>query len=233
MNRTAVVRRASLSGLAAAGLVVFGSTSATAHVTITPSTTAAGATAVLRVELPHGCDGSPTTAISIRVPDEATDVSAVGTDRWTVEKAPDGLTYTTDEPLPDGEHDDEIEFSVRLPDEAGAALVFPVVQRCEEGEVAWTEVAEHAESHDTLERPAPVLVVTSAGTEPESTTAAPEPTPTVSAPEPTPATAAPEAASATAGAPERDPLIAYGVTGVLVAGGLTGGALLLRRLRRR
>ena len=62
MHRTTVVRRVTLSGLVAVGLVALGATSAAAHVTITPSTTVAGATAVLRVEIPHGCVGSATTA---------------------------------------------------------------------------------------------------------------------------------------------------------------------------
>jgi uncharacterized protein (TIGR03382 family) len=162
MHRTTVVRRVTLSGLAAAGLVAFGATSAMAHVTITPSTTAAGATAVLRLEVPHGCEESATTALSVRIPEEVTDVTASGTDRWAVDQATDSLTWTTEEPLPDAERA-EVEFSVRLPDDAGTTLVFPVVQRCVEGEAAWTEVAEHEEGHDALERPAPVVVVTPGG----------------------------------------------------------------------
>lgn len=231
MNRTAVVRRVTLSGLAAAGLVALGSTSAMAHVTITPSTTAAGATAELRVEIPHGCVGSATTAISIRMPEGVADVTTSGTDRWSVDRAAGGLAWTTDEPLPDGEHD-EVEFSVRLPDEVGAELVFPVVQQCEDGEAAWTEVAEHEEGHDALERPAPVLVVTPGEPGAASATAdaeAPSATASTEAPD---GTAATEAPSATAGTEARDPLISYGAAGVLVAGVLAGGAVLLRRRRR-
>ncbi|PUB23470.1 uncharacterized protein (TIGR03382 family) [Promicromonospora sp. AC04] len=215
MNRTTIVRRVTLSGFAAAGLVALGAMTAAAHVTITPSTTAAGATAVLRVEIPHGCVGSATTAISIRMPEDAADVTASGTDRWAVDQAADGLTWTTDQPLPDGEHA-EVEFSVRLPDDVGATLVFPVVQQCEEGEAAWTEVAEHEESDEALDRPAPVIVVTSGDTsgDPEA------------------ASAAVGAESAAAGPEERDPLITYGAAGALVAGVLTGGAVLLRRRRR-
>jgi uncharacterized protein YcnI len=204
MNRTTVVRRVALSGLAAVGLVALGATSATAHVTITPSTTAAGAVADLRVEIPHGCVGSATTAITIRMPEGVTDVTAPDTDRWAVEQAADALTWTTDEPLPDAEHA-AVELSVRLPDDAGATLVFPVIQQCEQGEAAWTEVAEHGEGHDGLERPAPVLVVTPGE---------------------------PGAESETADAEARNPLIAYGAVGVLAAGVLAGGAVLLRRRRR-
>jgi uncharacterized protein YcnI len=246
MNRRTAVRRATLTGLAAAGLVALGATSAMAHVTITPSTTAAGATADLRIEIPHGCVGSATTAISVRMPEGVADVTASGTDRWAVEQAADALTWTTDEPLPDAEHA-AVEFSVRLPDDAGATLVFPVIQQCEEGEAAWTEVAEHGEGHDGLERPAPVLVVTPGEPGVGSETADAEasasagagteaPTETADAASPSaPAAAgaaADEAAGAAADAEARNPLITYGAAGVLVAGLLAGGAVLLRRRRR-
>ncbi|MFD7311104.1 YcnI family protein [Promicromonospora sp. NPDC059942] len=238
MNRTTTIRRAALTGLAAVGLVVLGTTTASAHVTITPSTTAAGATAELRVEIPHGCAESATTAISVRVPEEATDVTASGTDRWAVEQTPDALTWSTDEPLPDGEHA-EVEFSVRLPDDAGATLVFPVVQQCEVGEAAWTEVAEHGEGHDALERPAPVLVVTAGEDEPAATpsakaepTAEPTPEATVIA-EPAAEPAAGEPAAAEPAAAEaRGSLVTYGAAGLLAAGVLVGGAVLLRQRRR-
>jgi uncharacterized protein YcnI len=231
MNRRTVLRRTTLSGIAAAGLVAIGATSAMAHVTITPSTTDAGATAVLQVEIPHGCDESATTAVSIRMPENVADVTSSGTDRWAVDQAADSLTYTTDEPLPDGEHA-EVEFSVRLPDDVGATLVFPVIQQCEDGEAAWTEVAEHEEGHDALDRPAPVVVVTSGDAE---AAGAADETEAAGAADETGAAGAAgdtEAAVAADATAERDPLIVYGAAGVLVAGGLAGGAVLLRRRRR-
>ncbi|MEV0949472.1 YcnI family protein [Promicromonospora sp. NPDC050249] len=241
MNRRTALRRATLTGLAAAGIVALGTTSAMAHVTITPSTTAAGATADLRVEIPHGCVGSATTAITIRVPEGVSDVTASGTGRWAVEQAADAVTWTTDEPLPDAEHA-EVEFSVRLPDDDGATLVFPVIQRCEQGEAAWTEVAEHGEGHEGLERPAPVLVVTpgepGAGSETADADAEASASPGTEAPTETADAASPSAPAGTevaggaADADARNPLIAYGAAGVLVAGVLAGGAVLLRRRRR-
>ncbi|MFE7508243.1 YcnI family protein [Promicromonospora sp. NPDC057488] len=240
MNRMTAVRRTALSGLAAAGLVALATVPASAHVTITPSTTAAGATADLRVEIPHGCAESATTAITIRMPEEVTEVRASGTDRWAVDQAADGLTYSTDTPLPDGEHA-EVAFSVRLPDDAGATLVFPVVQRCEVGEAAWTEVAEHAEGHDDLERPAPVLVVTEgkggeAGEVEEEAKeeAAAEPAAeatVVAEPAGAQADAADAEAAPAAATSGRDPMVTYGAAGLLVVGALAGGFVLLRRRR--
>lgn len=232
MKRMTTVRRVTLSGLAAAGLVVLGTVSAAAHVTITPSTTAAGATAVLRIEIPHGCEESATTGLTIRMPDGVTDVTATGTDRWAADQAEDSVTWTTDEPLPDGEHA-EVELSVRLPDDAGATLVFPIVQRCELGEAAWTEVAEHGEGHDALERPAPVLVVTAgdAGAAAEAT-AEPVAEPAAEASAEPGAEPVAEPAAEPAAAEARGSLVTYGAAGLLAAGVLVGGAVLLRQRRR-
>lgn len=248
MKSTTAVRRTALSGLAAAVLVTLGSVPASAHVTITPSTTAAGATAVLRVEVPHGCAGSATTAMSVRLPEGVADVTARDADGWTVDRSGDALTWTADEPLPDGEHA-AVELSVRLPDDPGATLVFPVVQRCEAGEAAWTEVAQDAQDHADLERPAPVVVVTgggdpsptasadgadadaasaepSAGSEPVSESE-PESEP---ASESEPATE-PEPVPAPDAAGEGDPLVTYSGLAVLAAGALAGAVALIRRHR--
>lgn len=249
MSHTTGVLRAVLAAAAAATLVVLGAAPAAAHVTITPSTTAAGATAVLRVEIPHGCEESSTTSFSLRLPEEVEDVSATDRGRWTVARADDGLTWTTDRPLPDGEHD-EVEFSVRLPDTAGTTLVFPVVQRCEQGEVAWTEVAEHGEGHDDLDRPAPVVTVTGGdgtgdgrtGAEGSGDADATQDADTVETPgtEDTAAAAgAGEAAAAGAGEASGETgatgvvprPVAYGVGGVLGLAALTGAIAVLRRRR--
>ena len=155
MPRTATVAPAALAAL------VLSAVPASAHVTLVASSTAAGATAVLRMEVPHGCEGSATTEVAVRAPDAVTDVAAEDTERWDAQVTAEGVTFRTDDPLPDGMRD-EVTLTVRLPDEVGAELVFPVVQRCEAGESAWTEVAGGGASRDELDMPAPVIVVTSA-----------------------------------------------------------------------
>jgi uncharacterized protein YcnI len=157
--------RVAVSGALAGAAVLLGPSPASAHVTLTPSSTTAGSTAVVRMLVPHGCQGSATTEVAVRMPDEVTDVAVESTDRWRAERTEGAVTYRTDEPLPDGA-EDSVEFSVRLPDDVGSVLVFPVVQRCEEGEAAWTEVAADEASREALDRPAPVIVVTAdAGSE--------------------------------------------------------------------
>ncbi|PKH39020.1 Uncharacterized protein YcnI [Nocardioides alpinus] len=163
MNRTRTARRAALASLATgavtSGLLALAAAPAAAHVTITASTTEAGATAVVRLVVPHGCAGAATTEVAVRMPDGVSELVAASTEQWSVERTAGGVTYLADAPLPDATRD-EVAFTVRLPDDVGAELVFPVVQRCEDGESAWTEVAEDAASREELEMPAPVIVVT-------------------------------------------------------------------------
>lgn len=164
---------------------------ASAHVTVTPSETAAGAYTILTVSVPHGCDGSPTTKIAIKVPDDVIEVTPTRNPFYDVEKvtekldqpltAEDGdaitekvsqVVYTAKTPLPDGERD-SFELSLQIPeDDAGKSLVFPAIQTCEQGQTAWTEVPAAGQSEDDLEHPAPAFEVTAAGDDTGTDTAA-------------------------------------------------------------
>ncbi len=190
---------------ALAVLVVGVAAPASAHVTLDASTTGAGATSVLTMEVPHGCEGSATTEVAVRVPAGVTDVEAADTDRWTAAVTDEGVSFRTEQPLPDGMRE-QVVFSVRLPDRVGAQLVFPVVQRCEVGESAWTEVGEDDAAQVDLEMPAPVIVVTAA----DGSTA----------------TSQMSSGAMSSGA------MSYGAAGLLSLACLGSGALLLLRRRR-
>jgi len=138
---------------------------ASAHVTVTPSGTAAGSYTVLTFAFSHGCEGSPTTAIAIDIPESIESLSPTLNPNYTIEKVTDGdrtsqVVYTAITPVEDG-YRDAIELSMRLPDDAaGETLSFPVLQTCEVGETNWNQVAEEGEEEP--ESPAPVIVVTEA-----------------------------------------------------------------------
>ena len=138
---------------------------ASAHVTVTPSATAAGSYTVLTFAFGHGCEGSPTTEITFDIPEGIDSVSPTLNPNWTIEKVADGertsqVVYTAITPVEDG-YRDTVELSVRLPDDAaGETLVFPVLQQCAEGETNWDQVAEEGEEEP--DSPAPVVVVTEA-----------------------------------------------------------------------
>lgn len=171
----------------AAGLLTLGlSGPASAHVTVTPSDTAAGAYVVLTFSVPHGCDGSATTGITIQMPEEILSVTPTRNAYYGVTKKLVQLdepvedahgnsitervgevTYTSKLPLPDGERD-AMELSLQLPDAAGETLAFPVLQKCEKGRTGWTEVAAEGQDPEELEHPAPTVTITEAEAEPEA-----------------------------------------------------------------
>jgi uncharacterized protein YcnI len=231
------------SAVAGLGLAVAGP--ASAHVTITPSDTAAGAYTVLTVSVPHGCDGSATTKVAIRMPEEITEVTPTRSPFYDLRKvttkldepitAEDGdeitertseVVYTARTPLPDGERD-TFELSLQLPEDAeGKTLVFPAIQTCEKGETAWTEVPAGGQAEDDLEHPAPSVTVTAAGEDAHGAMAEHS----------TSTTAGTTAGESAAGEPAEDE---GGTDGLAVAGlvagllGLVAGGLALARTRGR
>jgi len=152
---------------------------ASAHIDIDPSSTAAGSYAVLSFALPHGCDGSPTTSISISIPESVVSVTPTVNPGWTVaQTAVDLATPITDEegntistrigqvvytaitPMEDGLRT-TFDLSVPLPaDAAGQTLEFPVQQTCVTGSTAWDQHAVEGEAEP--EHPAPSVAVTAA-----------------------------------------------------------------------
>lgn len=178
------IRRTALrlgAPLGAAGLLALGlAAPASAHVTITPSETAAGSYTVLTVSNGHGCEGSPTTGLTIQMPAEVYAVTPTRNPLYdvtkTMEKLDEPITdahgneitervgtvvYTARTPLPDG-YRDAFELSLQLPDTPGETLVFPVVQTCQAGENAWVEVPADGQDPEELERPAPTVTITEA-----------------------------------------------------------------------
>ncbi|MFC5729618.1 MULTISPECIES: YcnI family protein [Nocardioides] len=169
-------------GAGAAVLAMVGLTAApaAAHVTVTPSITEAGAYTVLTFSVGHGCESSPTTRLTIAMPEEIPRVTPTVSPNWTVEKVTEQLAepvtdahgneltervskvvYTAEKPLPDGFRD-TVELSVKLPEAAGETLVFPVVQSCVKGKTGWVETAAEGQDPETLEAPAPTLTITPA-----------------------------------------------------------------------
>lgn len=166
----------------AAGLLTQGlAAPASAHVTVTPSDTAAGAYVILTFSVPHGCDGSATTGISIQIPEDIVSVTPTRNPYYDVDKKmvkidkpitdEDGnkitervgtVDYTAKLALPDG-YRDSMELSVQLPDAAGTTLDFPVIQKCEKGRTAWTEIPADGQDPEELEHPAPAVTITEAG----------------------------------------------------------------------
>jgi uncharacterized protein YcnI len=157
MQRFTPVKVAAALG-AATMLAVAAPLAASAHVTVDPSTTAASSYSVLTFSVSHGCEGSPTTALTFTVPDAIESVSPTVNPGWGISEAGNTVVYTAAEPLIDGQRT-TFELSVKLPElPAGESLVFPVLQECEVGTTDWAEPTVEGEEEPA--HPAPFIVLT-------------------------------------------------------------------------
>lgn len=161
-----------------AALSLTGALAASAHVTVSADTTAAGSYALLTFGVPHGCDGSATTKVAIKVPDQVNAVTPTVNPNWDVQKVlvpltppvtdshgnqvterVDQVVYTAKTPLP-ADLRDALVLSLQIPVVAGQTLTFPIVQTCEVGETAWIE--QQGQGQPEPAHPAPSIEVTSA-----------------------------------------------------------------------
>lgn len=162
--------------LACLALLAF-SAPAFAHVVLESPTANRGTyyKAVFRV--PHGCDGSATTAVAFDIPEGVISVKPMPKAGWTVAtvKGKYAKTYMNHgKPVSEGvkrvewsggrlpdDRFDEFSFLARLPDEQDVArLFFPVLQTCEKGSVRWDEIPAPGVDPHGLKTPAPSLDLT-------------------------------------------------------------------------
>lgn len=180
---TSLLRR-TLTATAAAGgtaaLMLAGITGASAHVGVTPDKTTANSYALLTFGIPHGCEESGTTKVTITLPAELNDAQPTVNPNWTAAKVTEQLAepkkladgtsitkrtsqivYTAKAPLEPALRD-ALVLSVKLPDVAGKTLYFPTLQNCEVGQTDWSELPAEGQDPHSLKAPAPSVTVTAA-----------------------------------------------------------------------
>ena len=121
-----------------------------AHVTLDQSEAPVGSTSKLVLRVPHGCDGQPTNAVRVQIPQGMIAVKPQPKTGWTLEK----IKGAYDKPydyygtpmsegvreiawsggnLPDDEYEEFVLRGYLSPElKAGSTLYFPVVQECAE-----------------------------------------------------------------------------------------------------
>jgi periplasmic copper chaperone A len=161
--------RAQAGALAAAVLVVALAGPAAAHVTANPDE-ADGPFVRTALRVSHGCEGSPTTAVRVQIPEGVEQPRPEVVPGWDIEivgaeaGGDEGATGSVAEvawvagSLPD-EHFQEFGLSFRITDDAPAVLWFPTIQECEAGEHRWIDIPASVEEWGDLEEPAPYVRV--------------------------------------------------------------------------
>ena len=123
--------------------------------------------------VPHGCDGSPTTSITVQLPDTVVGATPQVVSGWRIktkegklanpieahgEKITEGIREVswTGGPLPEGRLQ-EFGMSIQTAGgKAGETAYFKVLQECEKGETAWAEIP--VEGEEEPESPAAAIV---------------------------------------------------------------------------
>jgi len=144
---------------------------AAAHVSIADAKGTPGAYHAAFFRLSHGCDGSPTVALRVEIPEEATVARPQPKPGWTlsVETAPlarprtvDGETVAsrvaaiTWKGRLEADQFDQFGVMLRLPQRAGP-LYFPTVQTCERGENRWVDIPAAGAAWTSVPHPAPAI----------------------------------------------------------------------------
>jgi uncharacterized protein YcnI len=159
------------------GALALAAAPALAHVTIDQREAPAESFFKAQLRVGHGCKGSPTVRVRVRLPEGVILVRPQPKPGWQVEAVrvklaqplDDGhggkITETVGEVVWSGgrlldEHFDEFAVMMRLPDRPGTTLYFPVVQECEQGVHRWIEIPEPGKSARDYREPAPALRLT-------------------------------------------------------------------------
>jgi uncharacterized protein YcnI len=173
MRKMLLITAASVAALAVSG-------AASAHVGTTPDEAAAGQTSVIGFTVGHGCDGSPTRSVTIRIPAGITAAKPRPKPGWKIAikrgtlpqpvKDFNGNTVTTGVlqitwsggSLLDAWFDT---FDIRLgmPSTPGKTLYFPTVQRCTKGLHRWIEIPVKGQPEPEGPAPGVRLIKTSGG----------------------------------------------------------------------
>jgi periplasmic copper chaperone A len=144
-----------------------------AHVTLERNEAPADSFFNTFVNVPHGCEGSPTLRVRVRIPEGVIGVKPQPKANWELSVRKERLAT----PIVEGhgrtitevvaevtwsgkladDNFDQFGIHMKLPDKAGATLYFPTVQECETGVHRWIEIPAAGKSRGDYKEPAPFL----------------------------------------------------------------------------
>ena len=161
-------------GAAAVSLAAALAAPALAHVTLDPPQAAADSYFKLNVRVPHGCEGTATLRVRVRIPEGVLGVKPQPKPGWELST----VKTKHNPPIKDShgretievvsevvwsggklldEHYEEFGLHLKLPDKPNTLIYFPTVQECEKGVHRWVEIPEPGKKWGDYKSPAPVL----------------------------------------------------------------------------
>jgi uncharacterized protein YcnI len=146
-----MIRRFVTSALLASAVLLALAGTASAHIDPDPTEAQAGSRLSVGFTVEHGCDGSPTVQLDMRLPAGVIDAVGEPAQGW-VESTDtlDGATIVTftGGPLAD-DVEGTFDVTMTLPSTPDVTIYFPFVQRCEVGDIRWIGIP--AEPGDELD----------------------------------------------------------------------------------
>ncbi len=144
--------------LVACAVVAGPGTAAMAHVVAQPNTAIAGASFTAGFHVSHGCDGSPTIALRIKIPEGVTAVRPLAKEGWTITEVAGEIAWRGG-PLPSKSHE-TFGIALKLPNTPGRTLYFQAIQECQQGTNRWIDIPAAGQSPKDLRNPAPFVTLT-------------------------------------------------------------------------
>jgi periplasmic copper chaperone A len=161
-----------LTSLTIVGIACLATAPAFAHATLDRADAPADSFFQLGINVPHGCEGTATLKVRVRIPEGVVGVKPQPKPGWELELRKEKLAtpvsaghgqitervaeVTWTGKLPD-EHFDRFLLHMKLPDKPGTTLYFPTVQECEKSVHRWIEIPGPGKSAGDLKEPAPSL----------------------------------------------------------------------------
>ena len=165
MTRTSLPTRIALGVAAGAVLAVGVPLAASAHVEVDPTAAPAGATTPLTFGFHHGCDDSPTTSLTITIPEGVGNATPVYQGGWKIDRTlgtdgvPTSITFTADAPIESGVAA-SVGVDVLFDTSAkGKTIAFPVEQKCVVGSTSWSQIPKKGQTAEDLDNPAPSVTI--------------------------------------------------------------------------
>jgi uncharacterized protein YcnI len=147
-----------------------------AHVTLDRNEAPADSFFNAMVNVPHGCEGSPTLRVRVRIPEGVIGVKPQPKAGWEVairrEKLAQPMVESHGRTITEvvaeltwtgkllDENFEQFGLHMRLPNKPNETIYFPTVQECETGVHRWIEIPAAGKSRGDYKEPAPFLRLT-------------------------------------------------------------------------
>jgi uncharacterized protein YcnI len=140
-----VARRITVTGVLAGAVVALVAGPAWAHVEPDPVRVKPGSDATVTFTPEHGCEGSPTTKMTFRVPKGVKNAAPVAKAGWTTSATGKQIVFEGGSVPNDVKESFGISFTAPS---KKTILAWKVIQTCEQGEAAWIQSGRDA-AHPT------------------------------------------------------------------------------------